>query len=48
MNYLFSGGLSEIELAELGAATLGGSDDKEISTLSYNNNPYNSDSNFPY
>ena len=46
--YLYSGGLSEVELAELMAASMDGSGDMEMSTLSYANNPYNSDEKFPY
>ena len=47
-SYLYSGGLSEVELAELMAASMDGSGDMEMSTLSYTNNPYNSDEKFPY
>jgi hypothetical protein len=46
--YLYAGSLSEVELAELSQSTLSGEGDMEMSTVSYDTNPYNSDKKFPY
>lgn len=47
-NYLYAADLTEAELAQLAESTMSGTGDIQMSTISYNTNPYNADTRFPY